>query len=166
MQLNEIVESLTTPLIYTQIANTPQLLRYGFVFEEVTFFVDFDINHIMTNTIPIVIATVTFYEVSNTGVPAHEQTNKYENPLILFSTVKSIIDNNISNWDYVIFTAMEEGSRVGLYTRLVKKHTSKFHVYMVHTALGTLYIIGKSVLDEDTKQLIATSAESIIRQKI
>jgi hypothetical protein len=164
--MRELIESLTTPLPYRKIRDTSSEIRYGFIYNDFTFFVEFYIKQYPTANTTQTMATVVFFEIDEDGNMVMGQTNKFKFPMQLFSTVLAIVQENINKWDYIAFTAMESGGLVGLYNTIVKKYaTEPYHANRTDTDVGTLYIIGKQKLSKDIKQLLAVKAEQIIRDK-
>ena len=164
--LRELLESMNNPLPYKKLKDTPKEIRYGFVFEDTTFFVDFVVDVYNIDQQSQSMAAVMFYEVDENGQIVMGQTNKFKFPMRLFSTVKDIVEKNINVWDYIAFTTMESGGLVGLYKLMVKKYAvGQYHANMTDTSIGTLYIIGKHKLSPEVKALLAPAAEQIIRDK-
>lgn len=148
-----LCEVLNNPVKYTLTHRDTNHTQYGFKINNDVFVVDFVLIHI--NNLTMYIVSFALYDTDDTIT--YELISNKKSALQVMATVITIIRNFITNvdYDFIICTAANEGSRVGVYSHMIQKLVSSKDFYMIKNQQhDTLFVLGRQPLSPKTRELI------------
>ena len=155
------MESATSVLPYKKLANTSTNVRYGFVFNDDPYVVDFDYSNTSDN---LRICVLTFYIPTEQGHKEYGTLNKGKYAGPCFGTLVDIVKQEKSNWDVLCYIGMGE-SRVGVYRYLFKKNADRLFYYQQPMTSGMIFVISKQQIPQHVLTTLTNTADRIISAK-
>lgn len=156
--LKQLQETLDNPLQFKQVYTSASLTKYAFIFGDDLFNVDFNIDDLGG----ITLVTISFFLHLENETANYQLVSKNTNALPVISTVNSIVKQFIAShhYDYITFTAIKEGSRVGVYNYMIQKMVpSKEYYCIAGNHEKNIYVVSKQPMSNELKQEIIKHSE-------